>query len=178
MNVTLVFQHFMKKSTSPESLEITRLEALHLQISSDIETLQEKEKGLREYELRLRQLVDQTHQHPQTHQPSPSHSGSMPSIGAKMDAEWEKYQRAHALLEAARRGLCDDRLALKARESDLVRLDEQLSRREAWIKIREQELKVLGEIRAAVPPTSTVKSKTSFTQAPFMAVRNLLARES
>lgn len=166
----------MNSLTSPESQEITRLEKLRAQVSGDIEAMQQKETSLREYEQRLRQLIETT-QNSQSPLPY-SRPNSTPPVGANVDAEWEKYQRAHALLEAARRGLADDRLALKQREADLLRLDEQLSRREAWIKVREQELDALAQVRAQEQAAMTAKAKSSFTQAPFLAVRNLLIRES
>jgi predicted nucleic acid-binding Zn-ribbon protein len=165
----------MNTFTSPETQEINRLEKLRAQIAADVEAMQEKERGLREYEQRLRALVEM----PQQSQSAPSYPhrpNSTPPVDANLDAEWEKYQRAHALLEAARRGLTDDRLALKARETDLLRLEEQLSRREAWIKVRERELDTLEKQRQEVK--APAKARSSFTQAPFMVVMNLLTGES
>lgn len=167
----------MNSTTSPAAQEIARLEKLRTQISSDMEAMREKEDSLREYEQRLRQLVETATRHSQSPLAA-TRPGSTPPIDANLDAEWEKYQRAHALLEAARRGLCDDRLALKQREADLLRLEELLSRREAWIKVREQELDALAQTRVQTKPVAIAKTKSSFTQAPFMAVRNLLTGES
>jgi chromosome segregation ATPase len=162
-------------TASPESQEIARLEKLRAQVSSDIELMQQKETSLREYEARLRQMVETVHSQPP--QGGSARPHSTPPVNANLDAEWEKYQRAHALLEAARRGLTDDRLALKQREADLLRLEELLSRREAWIKVREQELDTLAQARAQQQAVVAAKAKSSFTQAPFLAVRNLLVRE-
>ncbi len=164
----------MNTVTAAQTQEITRLEKLHLQITADIEAMQEKERSLRDYEQRLRSLLAMT---PQA-QPSAGYvarPNSAPPVDANLDAEWEKYQRAHALLEAARRGLTEDRLALKAREADLLKLEEQLSRREAWIRVRERELDGLDQQRAEA---KLAKAKSSFTQAPFLAVKNLLTGES
>lgn len=167
-------------STAPvanEAKEITRLENLHAQITSDIEALKEKENSLRDYEQRLRQLVETSPRSSQSPIAALPRPNSAPPVDANLDAEWEKYQRAHSLLEAARRGLCDDRMALKERETNLLRLEEQLTRREAWIKVREQELNAAAQLREQDPPPAATKTKTSFTHAPFLAVRNLLTRE-
>lgn len=80
---------------------------------------------------------------------------------------------------AARRGLCDDRLALKEREEKLQLREEEVARREAWITVREQEMEASSQARIAQQtPVPAPKSKTSFTAAPFLAARNLIMRNS
>jgi hypothetical protein len=164
----------MNPSTTSESKESAHLEKLRLQISTDIEAMQQKESSLREYEQRLRLLVEHAH-HSQPAQPPAQYFVNTAPATPNLDAEWEKYYRAHSLLEAARRGLCDDRLALKDREEKLTQREVEVMRREAWVKVRELELANQAEARAKepVPP----KPKPSFTMAPFLAARNLLTRQ-
>jgi uncharacterized protein (DUF3084 family) len=164
----------MNPTTSSENLETTRLEKLRAQISTDIEAMQEKETSLREYEQRLRLLVE--HAQAQATQPSAQYFvNSIPPMQQNLDAEWEKYHRAHSLLEAARRGLCDDRLALKDREEKLMQREEELMRRESWVKTREHEFELLAQAKAQ--EEAQPKPKVSFTTAPFLAARNLLTRQ-
>ena len=164
----------MNPTTLPESDETTRLEKLRAQISNDIEAMREKETSLREYEQRLRLLVD--HAQTQPAQPATQYIvASAPPVVPNMDAEWEKYHRAHSLLEAARRGLCDDRLALKDREEKMLQREEELMRRESWVKGREQELELQAQAKAA---EEAQPKKVSFTSAPFLAARNLLTRHN
>jgi len=163
-------------SNSHDSQEAAHLEKLRSQISTDIEDMQQKETSLREYEQRLRVLVEHAHHSRPPQTANQFYSNTTPTSGS-VDAEWEKYRRAHALLEAARRGLCDDRLAVKDREEKLQLREEDVARREAWVKVREQELEALALARIA-EQQSVPKPKTSFTAAPFLAARNLLMRNS
>lgn len=158
----------MNSTTS--DTEAARLEKLRLQLSTDIEAMQQKEASLREYEQRLRQLVEQANIS-QTAQNSNQHY--VTSGREALDTEWEKYERAHALLEAARRSLTDDRLALKEREEKVMIREQEVARREAWLKGREQQLaaKVEAEAIAAAAP----KPKATFTSSPLAAARNLLS---
>ncbi len=168
----------MSTSTTPDSQqEAAHLAKLRSQISTDIEAMQQKEASLREYEQRLRLLVD----HAQGgRQPQPAAQYFVTSAGpqnssAELDAEWEKYERAHALLEAARRGLTDDRLAMKDREEKLAQRETDVARREAWVKVREQELEAAAAAKAAV---AAIPPKPTFTTAPFLAARNLFTNRS
>lgn len=158
-----------------DSAEAARLEKLRDQLSTDMEAMQQKEASLREYEQRLRLLVEHaqgagkepravaaTKHYRFTNSPIPGQ--------AEIDAAWEKYHRAHALLEAARRSLTDDRLALKEREERLAVREQEVSRREAWVKVREQELTV----KHAPPPKS--KSRPPVAASPFAAAKRLLSR--
>lgn len=171
----------MKTMMTPETQEAESLHKLRSQISTDIEIMQQKETSLREYEQRLRLLVEQTQggQHPAPATPSDAPAGQSK---ADLDAEWEKYQRAHALLEAARRGLCDDRMALKEREEKFHQREVEVARREAWIKVREQEFEAQAQVRAKELETLNEKPKqkqrSSFTVAPLLAARRLLTRNT
>lgn len=165
----------MNTTTSHDTQEAAHLEKLRSQLSSDIEAMHQKEASLKEYEQRLRLLVDHAHSHP----PQPANQYFVTPTApnsAGLDAEWEKYNRAHALLEAARRGLCDDRLAVKEREERLQQREVEVTRREAWVKVRQLELENLAQARAK--EEAEAKAKPSFTTAPFLAARNLFTRHS
>jgi hypothetical protein len=167
-------------TNSHDSQEAAHLEKLRAQISNDIEDMQQKETSLREYEQRLRLLVEHT-QHSRPPQTANQFYSNTAPTTSNIDAEWEKYRRAHALLEAARRGLCDDRLAVKEREERLLLREEEVARREAAVTLREQELEAAAQARVAEPPPAAAmpaRSKTSFTTAPFLAARNLIMRNS
>ncbi len=164
--------------SAPESPEAAHLEKLRSQISTDIEAMQLKEASLREYEQRLRLLVDQAEAHsrpPQPVAPQQYYVASAPDT-TELDAAWDKYNRAHALLEAARRGLCDDRLAIKEREERLQVREVEVTRREAWVKVREQELATRAETRTK--QEAEVKVRPSFSKSPFLAARNLFIRQN
>ncbi|HTL69094.1 MAG TPA: hypothetical protein VL200_15620 [Lacunisphaera sp.] len=154
--------------TAHDNQEAAHLEKLRAQLSTDMEAMQEKEASLREYEQRLRLLVDHAQQPQPQHAPAQYLVTNAPDTRA-IEAEWEKYNRAHALLEAARRGLADDRLALKDREEKVQARETEVARREAWIKVREQELAA-----AAVAPVPA-KTRRSFASAPL---RHLFSRQS
>jgi len=175
-SVIVCRQSCITMTNSHDSQEAAHLEKLRSQISTDIEDMQQKETSLREYEQRLRLLVEHAHNSRPPQTANQFYSSTTPTTSS-VDAEWEKYRRAHALLEAARRGLCDDRLAVKDREEKLQLREEEVARREAWIKVREQEMEALAQARLAEQQPAT-KPKTSFTAAPFLAARNLLMRNS
>lgn len=171
----------MRNVPSPQQLETAHLEKLRSQLASDIELLQQKEASLRAYEQRLRGLIART--------PSGAaapvvvaaadeaamnyeYQPAAISGGQDLDAAWEKYNRAHALLEAARRGLVDDRLSLRNYEESLHQREADLARREAWLRVRENELATPATESAPAPKP---KSKPSFTAAPFLLAKNLLS---
>ncbi len=163
----------MNTSLPSGTQEVAHLEKLRTQLSTDIEVMHQKEASLREYEQRLRTLVEQAEQTraPQ-HAPAAPQAQPGSPTQSDLDAAWDKYNRAHSLLEAARRGLSDDRLALKDREEQIMIREQEVARREAWVKVREAEVaakaKALEEAPAAKP------AKPSFTVAPFLAAKNLL----
>jgi hypothetical protein len=150
-------------SPTPETDETARLEKLRTQLSTDIEAIQQKEVSLREYEQRLRLLVEQSQGNPPPANGGQFYVSTGPSR-ASLDAEWEKYERANALLEAARRSLTDDRLVLKERDEKLMIREQEVSRREAWVKAREQQL------AASQLPTPATKAKGARSAAPFRGI--------
>ena len=176
-----MFAPAMNTPTNNDSDERASLTKLRSQISNEIEAMQQKEYNLREYEKRLRRLVEQS-QGGQFSNPAAAPAGPATPGKADLDAEWEKYQRAHALLEAARRGLCDDRLALKDREEKFQQRETEVARREAWIKVRELELEAQAQMRAkefeSLKEKPKPKQLSSFTVAPFLAARKLLSRQT
>ncbi len=161
----------MNSTHTPDRREADRLEQLRTQLSTDMEAMQQKEASLREYEQRIRLLLEHAHGSPAAPAPAASqhyHFSNAPGAGqAELDAAWEKHQRAHALLEAARRGLSDDRLALRDREQQVTQREQELARREAWVKAREQELTA----RAMPPPKARARTRSRLTTA----VSNLLS---
>ena len=165
----------MNMTTSPSHNEAAHLEKLRTQLSTDIEAMQQKEASLKEYEQRLRLLVEHAESRPPQ---NPNQyfvtSGDPRNSAAELDSQWEKYERAHALLEAARRGLTDDRLAMKEREEKLALREVEVARREGWIKVREQELEVLAQAKAK--EAADLKARPTFTSAPFLAAKNLFSR--
>lgn len=154
----------MNTSPTQESTEVARLAKLRDQLSTDMEAMHQKEASLREYEQRLRLLIEHSegNQAPHAVATTQQYRFSNSSAGqAELDAAWEKYNRAHALLEAARRGLSDDRLALKEREEQTTVREQEVARREAWVKVREQELTA----KAMPAPKAKAKTKTAFAAA-------------
>ena len=170
----------MNTPNTSESDEAASLHQLRSQISTDIEAMHQKETSLREYEQRLRQLVEKTEssQHPHAAQ----QEAALAKSQTELDTEWEKYQRAHALLEAARRGLCDDRMALKEKEEKFQQREVEVSRREAWIRVREQEIEAQAALRAKeldlLKEKPKAKRRSSFTVAPLLAARKMLLRQT
>jgi hypothetical protein len=147
----------MNPSTTSETDETARLEKLRQQLAADIETMQQKETSLREYEQKLRQLVE----HASAGQSTQNANQQYVASGREaLDTEWEKYERAHALLEAARRSLTDDRLALKDREEKVMIREQEVARRESWLKGREQQLAAKAEAEAVA--AAAPKPKTFF----------------
>jgi hypothetical protein len=159
----------MNRTTPSDTDEAARLEKLRQQLSTDIEVMQQKEASLREYEQKLRQLVEQASVG-QSAQNSNQHY--VTNGREALDTEWEKYERAHALLEAARRSLTDDRLALKDREEKVMIREQEVARREAWLKSREQQFAAKAEAEAIA---AAAPKKATFTTAPLAAARNLLS---
>ena len=143
-------------AASTTAHEAAHLEKLRSQLTTDIEAMQQQEASLKEYEQRLRLLM----QHAQQTPPALSARGNQtylatgPDSQQALDAEWDKYNRAHALLEAARRGLTDDRLAFKEREDRLTQREQQVGQREAWVKAREQEIASAQAAKAVTPDSN------------------------
>jgi len=163
----------MNTPTTSDTEETARLEKLRTQLSTDIEVMQQKEASLREYEQKLRLLVE----HAGNTQPQMNTNHYMVTNGqsqSALDSEWEKFQRTNALMEAARRSLTDDRLALKDREERVMVREQEVARREAWLKAREQQVAAKIEADAV---EAVKKPKSSFTTAPFLAARNFFSAD-
>lgn len=130
----------MKPTHTQGRTEATHLEKLRLQLSTEMEAMHEKEASLKAYEQRLRLLIEHADQKRPPEGTTEHYRFSNSPDQGNVDAAWEKYNRAHALLEAARRGLSDDRMALKDREEQVMIREQEVARREAWVKVREQEI--------------------------------------
>jgi hypothetical protein len=140
--------------TPDTTQETAHLEKLRAQLSTDIEAMQQKEASLKEYEQRLRMLMEHNQQGQPAAKANQVYVTSGPNSQQALDAEWDKYNRAHALLEAARRGLTDDRLAFKEREERLVLREAEVARRESWIKAREQEIAAAQAAKVVAPDSN------------------------
>ncbi|HRG55708.1 MAG TPA: hypothetical protein PLG56_06695, partial [Lacunisphaera sp.] len=143
-------------AASTTAHEAAHLEKLRSQLTTDIEAMQQQEASLKEYEQRLRLLMQHAQQPPPHHAPrgNQTYLATGPDSQQALDAEWDKYNRAHALLEAARRGLTDDRLAFKEREDRLAQREQQVGQREAWVKAREQEIAAAQAAKAVTPDSN------------------------
>ncbi len=132
--------------------EIARLEKLRKQIISDMESLRTQETNLRAYETRLREARPQ---------PGPVAAGAASGGSEELNAAWEKFQRAHALLEAERRAHTDERLAFREQAAALKQREDELKRRELWLAQREAAL--------AAPPAKPPPAglRLGFNEIPF-----------
>jgi hypothetical protein len=169
-NLSITMNTHHTPDTAQTAQETAHLEKLRAQLSTDIEAMQQKEASLKEYEQRLRLLMEHNRQGQPAAKANQDVVTSGPNSQAALDAEWEKYSRAHALLEAARRGLTDDRLAFKEREEKLNRREAEIARREAWVKAKEQELLAATAVKAM----PMADSNPSFVTSPIRAARKLL----
>ena len=131
--------------------EIAQLEKLRQQIFSDMEALRTQEQNLRSYEARLRGSLP----------PLPTVTQA-PFAGSphEIDVEREKISRLRALLEAERRSLVDERLAVREEKAMLAQKAEELKQREAWLVTRERDAKA----KAFAPPPGARKSASG---SPF-----------
>ena len=142
--------------------EISQLEKMREQILADMENLRTQEANLRAFESRLRGSVPPQGQAGQTQAPMAAPGSRSPLL----DAEWEKFQRSRALLEAERRAMNDDRMALRDEKAELQRHAEELRKRESWIETREKELAAKAMPAPVKPPPS---------HSPFEAAKNLFS---
>jgi len=146
--------------------ESARLEAKRRQLEADFEALREQETNLRDYEERLRELQRQL----ETEQISRTRERESVVAGAvelEQNAAWDKIQRATTILEAERKNMIDERLAIKEQTAALQRRGQELDGCEARLKEREQLL--------TNPPMPPPKSKSPFlTSAPFLAAKSIL----
>ncbi len=119
-----------------EAAQRARLQA---QLQIDIKAFQEKENNLRKHGERLRQLLDQTAAASVAHAPAPVAAARHPEAVA-LDAEWGKFQRSRALLEAERRAMIDERLLYKEQITFLQRRVVALRQRETGVTHRGKQL--------------------------------------
>lgn len=175
-----------EKSPTPDQIrfELSQLEKMRVQIMSDMESMRAQENNLKAFEARIRDSMPPlpaAGSRPSFEYGSrpafEAGAGSRPSFETRsnsanpgLDAEWEKFQRSRALLEAERRGLTDERLLLreerdimKQREETLKQREEAVKIREAQLTIREQNLKSDDEAPQPKPTSSS----------PFVAAKNL-----
>lgn len=143
------------------------------QLAADLEALREREMNLRDYESRLRNwqsqldaaLVKPPVAVGGSGSPFPRAASSSPFGGdVSLEAAWEKFHRAHALLEAEQHQMRDDRIALREMELALKRRETEVAQREEAVAERER---LLAEALAR-SPASTVQR---LTQAPFVAAK-------
>ena len=114
---------------TPEQIsrEISQLAKMREQIHADMEAMRVQEGNLRAFEARIRGSMP------------PMSTGSRASFDSKspinLDAEWEKFQRSRALLEAERRALTDERLVIREEREILRQREEGLKQRESWVEV-------------------------------------------
>ncbi len=149
---------------NPEQIgrEISQLTRMREQIQADMEAMRTQESNLRAFETRIRGSMP------------PMGVGSRASFDSKspvnLDAEWEKFQRSRALLEAERRALTDERLVIREEREILRQREEALRQRESWVEVRERELAA----KAFPPPEPPAPAKPT-SQTPFEIAKNMLS---
>ncbi len=126
--------------------EIAQLEKLRTQIYSDMEALRSQENNLRAYETRLREARPQ---------PGPVAAGAASGGNEDLAAAWEKFHRAHALLEAERRSHTDERLAFREEVAAFRQKESELKRRESWLAQREAALQTAQVDKT--PPSGMIR---------------------
>lgn len=134
--------------------EAAQLEKLRQQLYSDMEVLRTQEQNLRSYEARLRGSA------------APHPAPVSRAAHHEFDAEREKLARLRALLEAERRALVDERLAVRDEKAALAHKAEELKQREAWVEVREREVKA----KAFAAPVPRAKPGSA---SPFLAAKSL-----
>ena len=128
-----------ESTAQPSAAELARL---HQQIAADLETLRQQEQNLRHYEARLRGA------------PAPAVTSTPFAGQPEIDAERERLSRLRGLLEAERRALVDERLALREEKALVAQKIDELKQREAWLAVREREF----QVRSFAPPPAAPKS--------------------
>jgi chromosome segregation ATPase len=154
--------------------EIAQLETMRQQILADMEALRQQENNLRAFESRLRESMP-----PMNAASRAPMSGAPATADAQaLAAEWEKFQRSRALLEAERRALTDDLIALREDREALKRREEALKQREAWIDTREKDFAA-----KAFPPPQAARAegpgiRLGFNEIPFVDLFRSLRRSA
>jgi len=165
------------------------------QLKADLEALREREANLREYENWLRawqtQLDADGSRGPRTSGPTPRNSTAPANPRASsetphytdssLEAAWEKFHRARALMEAEQNQIRDDRVMLREGETSLKRREAEIVQRELQVAEREMRLAEREQQVAGQPPVTAVpdanKPRTStvrrFAHAPFLVARSV-----
>lgn len=146
------------------------------QLEADIAELREREANLREYEARLRAWQDQLDADvvlPKSTPVRATTTGANFAASGDLQAAWEKFHRAHALLEAEQRQMRIDRIVSQENEAAVQRREAELTAREATIAERERVLEEMLAGAAAAAQAEDAKPRSTMqrlTQAPFMSV--------
>jgi hypothetical protein len=144
------------------------------QLQADLAELREREANLKEYEARLRAWQDQLDADVVLPKSSPvrAPTGGAFSNNADLQAAWEKFHRAHALLEAEQRQIRIDRIISQENEASVQRRETELAAREALLAEGERRLleAAARPIEAAEGDGKGPSAIERFTQAPFLSV--------
>lgn len=130
--------------------QVAKLEKLQQQIASDMEALRVQESNLRAYEARLREARPV------------SGAGAVPA-SEELQAAWEKFHRAQALLEAERRAMTDERMTYREQAAAVQAREKELKRRESWLAQREAALTTA----VVEKPVASGGLRLGFNEIPF-----------
>jgi hypothetical protein len=147
-------------------LERIRLERDRRQLWEEMELLREQEANLRIYEQRLRAkggVVEEG----QRQSAVPWVSREELRKDTTLDEAWAQVNRATDMLQAERRNFNGDKLVFQEEQARLRAQEEILQRREQSLATREAQL--------APTPVDVPKSRATFSQTPFNAVRSIFA---
>jgi hypothetical protein len=152
-----------------------------MQLDADLAELREREANLREYEARLRAWQDQLDADVLLPRAAPLRtlSNSNASTNVELQAAWEKFHRAHALLEAEQRQMRIDRVVTDENASALQRREAELAAREAKVAEWEQQMAIAAAATQAQAEAADPKKNSTMqrlTQAPFMAAKAVFSR--
>lgn len=153
-----------------------------MQLDADLAELREREANLREYEARLRAWQDQLDADVLLPRASSVRTSnhSTPPLDVDLQAAWEKFHRAHALLEAEQRQMRIDRVVTEENAAELQRREAELAAREAKVIEWEQQMAAAAAAAQAHSEETADPKKNSamlrFTHAPFMAAKAVFSR--
>jgi hypothetical protein len=163
-------------STDQIRFEISQLEKMRAQIMSDMEAMRAQERNLKAFEARIRDSMPPMPM--MGSRPPFETSGSRPAFETRttnsnpgFDGEWEKLQRARALIEAERRSLTDERLVLREERDILKQREENLRQRDDAIKARETQV-ALREQNLSKPAVDSASAKAT-SRTPFEVAKGL-----
>lgn len=150
-------------------------------IAVELATLQEREANLRAYEQRLRAWQDELDARAAQPASTPTAAPFLRTANqtsaegltdAALQAAWEKFHRARALLESEQNQMRDDRMALRDAQAQLREREATLDAREAALTERERRVAEVADsaVTAVEPAPETTKPKSALarlTQAPW-----------